>query len=225
MMPAKTNLPLFSTVILILTGALTLAAQTAEDNTDVQQWNDVTVVKPLTKKVDLLIPFTFRFTQNISRFNEGRVGIGVTFKPTTSVSLNSTYLYIRARNSSQFAPEHRVSAYVSYKFPVKAVGLSHRSMLEFRHRRSGNTWRYRPSITVERSLPKSWLDGARVYVTEEPFYDSAAGRFSRNRLSFGFGKSLTKHLNLDVYYLRQDDRNSTVRLSHIIGTSWKVKLD
>lgn len=227
-MPKVLPLLLLCAFLIFNSGVASVQGQTstAADETDVQQWNDVTIVKPLSEKVDLVIPFTFRFTKNISRFNEGRAGIGISYKPAKSVTLNSTYLHIRSRNSAgEFFPENRFSFAASYKFPIKAVGLSHRSMVEIRRRRPANSWRYRPSITVEKNLPEDWIKGARVFVTEEPFYDSLAGRFSRNRLSFGFGKALTNKLNLDVYYLRQDDRNSSVRLTHVIGTAWKIKLD
>jgi len=73
-------------------------------------------------------------------------------------------------------------------------------------------------------LPEKWIRGLKVYVTDEPFYDSAYDRFSRNRLTFGVNKTLSKKLSVDFYYLRQDDRNSHPAVIHVIGTGWKIKL-
>lgn len=215
--------------ILLLSAALFSVAQTPSptpvDDTDVQSWNDISISKAIHEKVDVVVPVTFRFGKNISRLNEGRIGIGLAFKPHSRVTISPTYLYIKSRDAAgRFATENRVTAGVTYKFPVKVVGLSHRSMFEFRFRPNRYTWRYRPSITLEKQLPERWAKGLKAYITEDPFYDSAAGRFSRNRLTFGVNKTLSDHLSLDLYYLRQDDRNSTLKVAHVIGTGWKIRL-
>ncbi|MEQ1603775.1 MAG: DUF2490 domain-containing protein [Pyrinomonadaceae bacterium] len=198
---------------------------TPVDNDDIQSWNDLSVTVPLNKKIDMFIPVTFRFTRNVSRLNEGRVGGGFIFKPHKSVSIAPTYLFIQTRNSAGvFKTENRLSLGVTYRFPTKSFGISHRSQLEYRHRASGNTWRYRPSFTLEKHLPDDWVKGLKAYVTEEPFYDSASGRFSRNRLTFGVNKTLTTKVSVDLYYLRQDDNFSHPKLAHIVGTSWRIKL-
>ncbi len=195
------------------------------DDDDIQLWSDIGVTIPLNKKTDLFIPMTFRFANDISRFNEGRIGAGLVIKPHKSFSIAPTYLFIKSRNSSGiFVRENRLSLGLTYRFPTKAFGLSHRSQFEYRIRPSGNRWRYRPSVTVDKQLPETWIHGVKLYVTEEPFYDSGSGRFSRNRLTLGVNKTLSKKLSLDLYYMRQDDNFSRPRLLHVIGTGWKIKL-
>jgi hypothetical protein len=193
------------------------------DNDDVQSWNDVTLTKPLSKTIDLYIPATIRFANDLSRFNEWRLGGGIGFKLHPRFSTAATYTYIRARSSSgAFRGENRIAVRGVYRFTTKPVAISHRSQFEYRIRSSGNTWRYRPSVTVD--VPVKWLGDTHAFVTEEPFYDSATGRFSRNRISFGVSKPINKNLALDVYYLRQDDGNSRPAVLHVIGTGWRVKL-
>ena len=202
-------------------------AQTAAvtDNDDVQSWNDVNITVAISKKFDLFVPLTLRVTKDISRLNEARSGGGIVFKPNKAIAITPFYSFIRARNSSgKFRTEHRYHLRFVYKFPTKGFGLSHRSQFEYRVRPGVNTWRYRPSITLERELPKSLGKGLKLFVTEEPFYDSGSGRFSRNRLSVGINKVLTKQLSVDIYYLRQGDNFSRPGTLHVIGTSWKVKL-
>lgn len=214
----------------LVTATLGSAAQTPTptplvDDSDVQSWNDVSVSKAISPKLDVVFPFTLRIYENISRVREGRIGIGLAFKPHARVTLSPAYLFIKTRNSAgRFVSENRLVLSAGYRFPVKRVGLSHRSVFEYRIRPLRKTWRYRPSFTLEKSLPDKWIKGARVYVTEDPFYDSAAGRFSRNRLSFGFGKTVNRNLSVDFYYMRQDDRNSSPGLIHIIGSGWRVRL-
>lgn len=192
---------------------------------DFQSWNDATLTRPLSKKVDLVIPLTLRLGKNVSRIQETRVGIGFALKPHSRITITPGYGFIRARNSAgDFIRENRLTLATVVRFPVEKIGISHRSLFEYRIRQTGKSWRYRPSITVEKALPDSWIKGMKVYITEEPFYDSAAGRFSRNRLSMGVNKVLTKKLSVDLFYLRQDDRNSSISPIHALGTHWRVRL-
>lgn len=213
-----------SLTLLSVAGIAQTPTPTPLDDTDLHQWSDTTVSKQLHNKVDAFVQTTFRFTKNITRFNEGRIGGGFVFRPHKSFSIGPNYMFIRARNSSgRFATENRLTLGLTYRFPFKKVGLSHRSQFEYRIRSSGNSWRYRPSVTIEKQLPEKWIKGIKVYVTEDPFYDSAAGRFSRNRLTFGVNKALFANHSVDLYYLRQDDRNSHPAVTYVLGTGWKLK--
>lgn len=216
-------------LLIVLVGIISFASHaqttTVTDDDDVQSWNDVNFTVAVNKKLDLYFPVTFRFTKNISRFNEGRIGAGVALKPNKAAALTPFYTFIRYRNSAgEFRTENRISLRFVYKFPVKNFGLSHRSQYEYRFRSTGNLWRYRPSITFEKELPKKFASGLKVFVTEELFYESASGRFSRNRVSFGLNKTLNKKLSVDIYHLRQDDNFSHPGTINVIGTSLKVKL-
>lgn len=197
----------------------------AQDDEDIQSWNDLQITVPVSKHVDALLLATFRFGSNITNLSEGRGGGGLSFKINKAFSLSPTYLYIETRNAAGvYHTEHRFSFRGVYKFPFKKFGLSHRSIYEYRVRNSGNTWRYRPSLTFEKELPKTLIPKAKFFVTEEPFYVSTTGKFSRNRFSLGISKTINPHLTLDLYYLRQNDGHSHPGDLNVVGTSWKVHL-
>lgn len=197
----------------------------AQDDEDIQSWNDVQLTAPLSRQFDLVTSVTMRFGKNITRLNDGRYLIGFAWKPLKALSLTPFYWYIGARNSAgRFRTEHRLNLRAVYKFPVKSFGLSHRSIFEYRMRHTGNTWRYRPSLTFDKGIPENIIPKARFYVTEEPFYDSATSRFSRNRFTVGITKILSKTLSLDIYYMRQNDGFSHPGDLNVAGTSWKIKL-
>jgi len=131
---------------------------------------------------------------------------------------------VHMRNANGvFRPEHRFSLRINYKFPIKKFELSHRSTLERRYRPAGNTWRYRPSLTFAKDIPKKYIPAAKFYITEEVFYDSATKRFSRNRFTAGISKTLDKHWAVDLYYMRQNDGFAHPGDLNVIGTSWKLK--
>jgi hypothetical protein len=200
-------------------------AQTAADEEDVQSWNDLQLTVPMTKHFDFLTQVTMRFGKNVTRLNDGRFLAGFVWKPSKSWSFTPFYWHIRARNAAgRFRTEHRLNLRAQYRFPFKKFGLSHRSWFEYRLRRPLNSWRYRPSLTFEKDVPKKFIPAAKFYITEEIFYDSLLKKFSRNRLTVGITKTLTKKLSLDVYYMRQNDGFSRPGDLNVIGTSWKVRL-
>lgn len=195
------------------------------DETDVQSWNDLQISIPLNKKIDLQLLSTARFGENLSRFEHGRIGAGISASLGNGFSAGANYQLIESRNSqSKFTTEHRYSFRGGYRFPVKKIGLSHRSTYEYRVRSGGNSWRYRAAVTVEKKLPDNWMRDAEVFLTEEVFYVSTAGRFARNRISAGVSKKVNSNLTLDVYYMRQNDGTTHPGDLHVIGTSWRVHL-
>ena len=79
-------------------------------------------------------------------------------------------------------------------------------------------------VTVDKDLPKTLIKATKFFVADEVFYDSATGRFSRNRFSVGITKTVSKHLALDLYYTRQNDGFSHPGDLNICWSAWKIKL-
>ncbi len=199
-------------------------AQTVADEDDNQSWNDVQLTVPMTKEFDFYLAGTFRFGKDVTRLNDRRIAVGFVYKLNKFVSFQPFYLNIKARNANgRFRTEHRLNLRVVYRFPFKKFGLSHRSWFEYRLRRPLNSFRYRPSLTFEKDIPKI-IPKSKLFITEEIFYDSLLKKFSRNRLSVGITRTLTKNLSLDVFYLRQNDGFSRPGDLNVIGTSFKIKL-
>lgn len=200
-------------------------AQTLVGRADNQSWNDIQLTVPMSEKVDFYTAVTMRFGKNVTQLNDGRYAIGFIFKPNKSWSFQPFYWYVNMRNArNQFRIEHRLNLRAGYRFPFKSFGLSHRSAFEYRLRAPQNSWRYRPSLTFDKDIPKNFIPKAKFYATEEIFYDSLLKKFSRNRFTVGITKTLTNQLSLDAYYMRQNDGFSRPGDLNVVGTSWKVKL-
>ena len=199
-------------------------AQILEPQDDIHSWNELQLTVPLTKQFDYYNSVAMRFGKNVSRLNDARIGIGFVWKPTKSFSVQPFYVYIQARNAvGRFRIEHRLNLRASYRFPVKQFGLTHRSLVEYRVRGPLKAWRYRPSITVEKDIPKRFIPGSKIFVTEEVFYDSLLKRFSRNRFTVGINKTINKLASVDIYYMRQNDGFSRPGDLHVIGTTWRLR--
>lgn len=209
---------------LIVFSASAQSVQTIDDE-DVQSWNDLQFTVPFTKELDVYGAVTARFGKNITHLTDYRFGAGIVYKPNKSWSLQPFYQNIRVRNTrSDFVIEHRLNLRAGYRFPFKKFGLLHRSAFERRYRPGRNSWRYRPSLTFEKDLPKNFVSKAKLFVTEEIFYDSILKKFSRNRLSVGITRPLIKTLSFDVYYMRQNDGFSRPGNLNVIGTGLRVRL-
>lgn len=208
----------------LLLGLTLVKAQTppllAQD--DIESWNDLQLTVPMSKQFDFVTQVTMRFGKNVSRLHDARYSIGFAYKPDKQWTFQPFYLFVRARNSrGQFRTENRLNFWIGYKFPTKGFGLSHRSTFEYRIRGVVNSWRYRPSLTFEKDI--KFIPNAKFYMIEEIFYDSSLDKFSRNRLTVGITKTLTKKLSVDFYYMRQNDGFSRPGDLHVIGTTWKIK--
>lgn len=216
---------IFFILVFVCFGVLFADAQVITDDEDVQSWNDVQLTVPMSKKFDFYTAVTMRLGKNVTRLNDGRFAVGFIYKLNKSWTVQPFYWFINARNSrSQFRHEDRLSLRVGYRFPFKRFGLSHRSTFEYRLRAPQNSFRYRPSLTFDKDIPKNIIPKAKFFVTEEVFYDSILKEFSRNRFSLGVTKTLSKKLSLDIYYLRQNDGFTHPGDLNIVGTSFKIKL-
>lgn len=213
----------FRFLILTFLFVISSFAQTAQDDTDNQSWNDVILTIQMSQRFDFFLQGTLRLNRDISRVGEKRIAVGYIWKPNKRFSVSPFYWNIAARNARGiFQQEHRLNLRVNYKFPLKKIGLSHRSWLEYRLRRPLNSWRYRPSLTLEKDL--KFIPKAKMFITEEVFYDSLVGKFSRSRIQAGITKVLTNHLSADFYYMHQADGNVHPGDLNVVGTTWRVKL-
>jgi Protein of unknown function (DUF2490) len=216
---------IFLILFLYSFGSYSAAAQATTNDEDIQSWNDVSLTVPMTKQFDFYTALTLRFGKNLTRFNDERIAVGFVYKPNKSWSFQPFYWHINARNSrGQFLTEQRLNLRAGYRFPFKKFGLSHRSTFEYRFRRPLNSFRYRPSLTFDKDIPKNIIPKAKFYITEEVFYDSLLKKFSRNRFSVGITKTLTKKLSVDLYYMRQNDGYTHPGDLNVVGTNWKIKL-
>ncbi len=218
----KLKIPVIFAVLICSLASINAQVPPLVAQDDVQEWNEVQLTVPLSKKVDFSTAAAFRFGKNISRFTDGRIHIGVIWHPNKTWTFQPFYSNIELRDSrGRFRHEDRFSLRIGYKFPAKKFGLLHRSMFEYRIRSTGNFWRYRPSLTFEKELPKKFK--SKIFVTEEVFYDSITDKFSRNRFTVGINRTLTKKLSVDVFYMRQNDGFSRPGDQNVIGNTWKIK--
>ena len=212
-------------LVFLLTLVTPASSQTAIDQTDTQQWNDVFIAVPITKQVDFNVLGTLRIGRDISHTVDERFGVGATFRIGQHVTLVPAYLHIETQPFEGIRlHEERLNLAAILRFEANQFRFSDRNLLERRFRRPGiNSTRYRNRFQVEHPVGPDKMK-LSVFVSEEVFYDWSVDDWVRNRVAAGIIKPLNKNLTLELYYLRQNDGRALPGDVHVIGTTWRIKL-
>jgi len=212
-------------LVFLLTLVTPASSQTAIDQTDTQQWNDVFIAVPITKQVDFNVLGTLRIGRDISHTVDERFGVGATFRIGQHVTLVPAYLHIETQPFEGIRlHEERLNLAAILRYEANQFRFSDRNLLERRFRRPGiNSTRYRNRFQVEHPVGPDKMK-LSVFVSEEVFYDWSVDDWVRNRVAAGIIKPLNKNLTLELYYLRQNDGRALPGDVHVIGTTWRIKL-
>ena len=219
------SLILWPVVVSVFLLALGVQAQTLPSRSDTQQWTDVQVAVPLSKRVDFNFGGTLRLGRDLNRPVDERVGFGWTFKFGNHVLVTPNYQYIGMQPfRGRRVWEDRLSVPVNITFDVGKFRLTDRNLFERRLRHPGiNATRYRQRLHVEHPIGSAdWK--LSVFISEEVFYDWSLDAWVRNRVEIGVTKVFNKAWTQDFYYLRQNDSHSVPGDLHVIGTSLRFKL-
>ena len=212
-------------LVFLLTLATPASSQTALDQTDTQQWNDVIFSLPITKQVDFNMLGTLRLGRDISRPVDERFGVGATWRIGQHLSLVPAYIHIETQPfEGRKLHEDRLNIAAFLRFEANRFRFSDRNLFERRFRSPGTaSTRYRNRLQVEHPVGPDKMKLA-VFVSDEVFYDWSVDNWVRNRIAAGISKPLNKNLTLELYYLRQNDGRSLPGDIHVIGTTWRIKL-
>jgi len=212
-------------LVFLLTLVTPASSQTAIDQTDTQQWNDVFIAVPITKQVDFNVLGTLRIGRDISHTVDERFGVGATFRIGQHVTLVPAYLHIETQPFEGIRlHEERLNLAAILRYEANQFRFSDRNLLKRRFRRPGiNSTRYRNRFQVEHPVGPDKMK-LSVFVSEEVFYDWSVDDWVRNRVAAGIIKPLNKNLTLELYYLRQNDGRALPGDVHVIGTTWRIKL-
>jgi len=212
-------------IVFLLTLATPASSQTAVDQTDTQQWNDIIFSLPISKQIDFNMLSTLRFGRDISRPVDERFGLGATWRVGQHLSLVPAYLHIETQPfAGRKGHEERLNIAAMLRFEAHRFRFSDRNLFERRFRSPGSvSTRYRNRLQVEHPVGPDKMK-LSVFVSEEVFYDWSVDDWVRNRVAAGITKPLNKNITLDVYYLRQNDGRALPGDLHAIGTTWRIKL-
>jgi hypothetical protein len=169
-------------VVVAFVTCLIASSQTVIPQTDTQNWNDVFLSVPLTKRVDFAMQGTIRNGRDLTRPVDERLGIGFSFKFGKYITVIPNYLYIGMqpfRGRRVF--EQRLSLPATIRFNVGKFTFADRNLFERRFRRPGiNATRYRNRLQIDHPVGPA-KHKLSLFVSEEVFYDWSFDAWVRNR--------------------------------------------
>src|SRR6267378_3097434 len=122
---------------------------------DTQQWNDVQLIVPMTKKIDFILLGTLRLGRNLRRPVDERIGISFSLNPTKSVTLAPSYLHIERQPSAGRGFFEDRGAFTATFKASKYVSLAPSFLYIKRNFSVGqNDVEKRPSVAVTFTLPR-----------------------------------------------------------------------
>ena len=214
-------------MLMMLLAVTTVAAQTTNPvpETDFQNWNDVQISVPVSKKVDFGLVGTLRVGDNLTKAVDERFGVGFNYKLNPYVTLQQS-LFGRVARPPHGRREHetRLTLGAIVQRPFGKFTLSDRNWFEKRWRDPQlDAWRYRNRLRLEHPFE---INKTKFtwFVSDEVFYDWTLHDWVRNRAAAGASHAFNKQFTLEVYYMRQNDGRSRPGDLHIIGTLWRIKL-
>lgn len=112
---------------------------------------------------------------------------------------------------------------VTYSQKMAGVTISDRNRIEQLDGIPGSPTRFRNRLSID--FPTHNCGPiSHAFVDDEGFYDFATSRWTRNRAQIGVGLPLTSSTEVQVFFLRQDNRSGSPRSLSVIGTTLKVFL-
>jgi uncharacterized protein DUF2490 len=214
-------------VLMAFLVAMTAAGQTTNrvPETDVQNWNDVQLSMPVSKKVDFVVLGTLRLGNNLTTPVDERFGAGFNFKLNSYLTLQES-VFGRVARAPRGRSEHetRLTLGATLQKPLGEFTLSDRNWFEKRWRDPQvDSWRYRNRLRLEHpfQINKTKFNW---FISDEVFYDWSVRDWVRNRAAIGASHAFNKQLTLELYYLRQNDGRSRPGDLHVIGSLWRIRL-
>jgi hypothetical protein len=193
---------------------------------ETQLWTELKTTVRVTNNIDIVAAGALRFEENFSDLHRASFQLGLNVRPQPWLTLSPNYQYIVNDPADDVRKkEHRLGLVAAARIPIKAAEVTLSLGAEYRLREDKeDSWRLRPKLKVKYPLgPDRWTLSA--YVAEEPFYDSSANEFVRNRSFLGIEKKLATNWSADLYYCRQHDLQGREPDLDIVGVSIGLLFD
>ncbi len=222
----KTILILFT---LLLLPVKHLKAQDT-DTDDIVNWNDVTLILPLTKETDKLsISFSgvFRIGRNLKRSIDERIGVSLNHRINNHFSASIGYLYRRSRPTEQPSQfEHRLIFSLIAEKKLKNLTLKNRltGFYQIRHSNS-NLLIQQNRIQLSFPIKKKKKELFSPFVADGVFYNFQTKKLFRNDILLGVTKTFTKKLSADFFYIRQNFSSGQIKETQGFGISLRIRIE
>ena len=191
---------------------------------DNQFWGGVQVGVPLREKVDVVLIGSVRQGRDFSHPVQEQGGAALMFRVGEFMSVSPVYQFLATQPYAFIhGHENRLSLNVSFSHRWERATISNINLIEERWRLSRTSNRYRNRLQFEWPLNLGDFQ-FRAFIADEVFYDWSVRAWNRNRFFAGVSRHLNSALTLDIFYAKQNGKDSLPRDLNVIGATFRVKL-
>ncbi|MGZ3883294.1 MAG: DUF2490 domain-containing protein [Bacteroidia bacterium] len=204
--------------VLFLTISLSAAGFAQQSYNDAQLWFNLYLEKRLTKHLDIHLNQQDRWDQNISHYRLGYADVGFTWRFTKDVKILADYVFTqKARNIGSFSTRHQFYVALSLKKDIRRWRFIYRNMVQLQYNdpmrdRYGffPYYKDRNKFTIKYEVNKR-ID---LYVASEIYFplNLPNNTFHPDRVRYFAGMfiNITKHHQLELYYMIQDQLHNDI---------------
>ncbi len=214
--------------------AMVAAAQTSDSSNEF--WPEFDVYIKLNEKSRLYLLGSATKLEDLGAYADGQAGINIDFwalpafrKRIVQQSLDQSrskllmfrfgYLYSHPKNSSGAVTENMATGEVTGRAHLPGEWLlSDRSRFDFRWLNGAPAHRYRNRLKLEKTFDVGRFQ-LTPYSYAEVFYAFDERSWTRVRYAAGAEWTVTKHIVLEGYYLRQNTWGSVPRFVNAFGAA------
>jgi len=211
----------FSLAILLLSSIESLAKPTYPIE-DGQDWGSMQFKIRLIDDLDLELGQELRYNQYGSNFNQSISEFGLAYKYQ---KLKFSIFYRYRYNSDEQDEQDEFNFSVNYKPFSKKIILAYRSRFQFRFRdNEENINNFRNKLTFGYKIS----DYLQPYLASELYYrfmSEDGDRISQARFEVGNNFELTRNIDLELYFMREQEYNRNKPIhSNILGFNLSIRL-
>ena len=196
---------IIAAALAVVTAQMALA-QPAHARDDWQLWVEQKWSVALSPRVKVIGKSDLRFRDDFGTFSKHTDNLGFSFKVLPWLKVEPVYDYEwTEKTNGDTTIEHRTFLNITPFWSWKRIHVEDRNRVEFRHVNGVEDWRYRNKPKIGMEVGEGWYE-AEPYVADEVFYGARAGEWTRNRVSLGVEKPLTKIVKADLYYMVESNR-------------------
>ena len=210
-------------VILFVAGFCVSQAYAFDDH-DTQFWNTDVQEMKLSDTAKIALEEEFRWGDNASDFYYQHYDLGYLAAFNKAWSWGGGYRHVLEEKKSAWLVENEPYLTLTYRTVFKNIALETRNRIEYRHfDYQDDNGRYRNKFTAVLPWKFSRFQ-IQPYISDEVLFSFYGAAFAKNRLAAGFTSVLTKHVKVEIYYMKEDNRGGGGHWTdiNVIGTKIKV---
>lgn len=190
---------------------------------DTQFWNTYSAEKVLAKHWRISAEEELRIGDDINKLLYYHTDFEIIHTAKNWLELGLGYQYVRAKKIVLWENEHRPHFNVTFLGKSELFEVFNKSRIE--HRFLSDTkdfWRYRNKTKLQLNF-KVKDRQIKPYISEEYFMDFDQPEFNFNRFAVGLEIQLTKNIDGEAYYLRQDQDDRGIEpKADVVGLTLKL---